>query len=142
MIFRPAIGDQGLYSITVTVTDGSATDSTSFELKVEPYIPPSQPPVADFTYKQLSGLTIQFNGSASYDPDNPVSGEGIVAWDWYRRNAFGQFIYLGSGEIFEYTFASSGRKTIRLTVTDDDGQKASIDKEVIVNRPKKASQSR
>lgn len=73
-------------------------------------------PKALFSVSLIDGpspLTVDFDGSLSYDPD----GE-IVAYEW----DFGDDT-TGSGEYISHTFSSSSDREfrVRLTVTDDEG---------------------
>lgn len=72
-------------------------------------IVPNQGPVAAFT-DSVSGQTVDFNGSASSDPDGSVAQ---YAWD------FGDG-HTGSGASPQHTYAGPGSYTATLRVTDDE----------------------
>ena len=72
--------------------------------------PANQPPVAAFTYT-TSGLTADFDASASSDPDGT-----IVSYEW----DFGDE-KTGSGVAASHAYAAAGTYPVTLTVTDDDG---------------------
>ncbi|MDI9643632.1 MAG: PKD domain-containing protein [Candidatus Verstraetearchaeota archaeon] len=61
-------------------------------------------------------LTVNFDGSASYDPDG-----SIVSYDW----DFGDGCF-GTGAKATHTYTSKGTYLAKLTVTDDKGAKGSV----------------
>jgi len=82
----------------------------------------SDPPVASFTYI-CSGLTCDFDGSASSDPDGTIT---TYAWDFGDANT-------GSGITVSHTYAAAGTYTVQLTVTDDDGATGTDSQDVAVS---------
>ncbi|MGD9958711.1 PKD domain-containing protein [Nocardioides sp.] len=72
--------------------------------------PPNTPPVASFTVS-CAGLTCQFDASGSSDNGGSVAG---YAWD------FGDGTN-GTGAQTSHAYDSSGQRTVRLTVTDNQG---------------------
>jgi PKD repeat protein len=85
-------------------------------------------PVANFTFSPQDGhapLAVTFDGSNSSDPDGEVVG---YRWDFGDGNS-------GSGQIVEHTFLNQGQYTIRLTVTDNDGETGSTTHLIVVDRP-------
>ena len=85
---------------------------------------PNQPPTASFTYS-CTGLTCNFNGSASNDPDG-----SIVSYAWN----FGDGT-TGSGVSPSKTYSSSGTRTVTLTVTDNGNATGSTSQSVTVTAP-------
>jgi len=84
-------------------------------------------PIAEFTFspeRPHAGETVTFDGSASYDPD----GE-IVKYEWDFDN---DGVTDAQGRVVEWVFAQPGSYPVRLTVTDNDGFKSSVTKEVPV----------
>jgi len=87
-------------------------------------------PIADAGDDQTDGLCenttwaevwVQFNGSGSYDPDNPTGGiyRGIVSWHW-------DFGDENESDVMDtpyvwYNYSVDGNYTVTLTVTDVDG---------------------
>jgi PKD repeat protein len=73
----------------------------------------NQPPVADSkgSYNGIEGVTITFNGTASYDPDGSIISYG---WDFGDGNT-------GTGESPAYTYAQDGTYNVTLVVTDNEG---------------------
>ena len=102
--------DRNLYVDKVTLTEAGG----NLPPEVSPEVPPEVPPVASIFSNSSSGiapLTVNFDGSGSYDPD----GE-IVSYDW----DFGDGT-TDSGETVSHTFSDPGMHTVTLTVTDDQG---------------------
>ena len=70
-------------------------------------------------YDPLStgNVLVTFDGSNSHDPDNPANtGNGITAWDWSVIQPSG----LPEGSEATHLYTAPGKKTVSLTVTDDD----------------------
>ncbi len=80
----------------------------------------NDPPVADpdGPYSGSVGSSITFNGSASYDPDEPY-GDQIVSWEW-EFTGDGQYDD-ASGEIVQWSWGSPYSGFIGLKVTDTHG---------------------
>jgi PKD repeat protein len=85
---------------------------------------PNQPPTASFTFA-CTGLTCNFNGSASNDPDG-----SIVSYAWN----FGDGT-TGTGVSPSKTYSSSGTRTVTLTVTDNGNATGSTSQSVTVTAP-------
>jgi PKD repeat protein len=83
--------------------------------------PANLPPAASFTATP-SGMTGQFNASASSDSDGT-----IVAYEW----TFGDGA-TGTGVTANRTYATAGTYTVGLTVRDDDGATSSTTRTVTV----------
>lgn len=75
----------------------------------------NQPPVADAggPYSGAVDTVIHFDGSASYDPDGTIIS---YSWDFGDGET-------GTGKMPSHTYKTSGKYTVTLTVTDDDGEK-------------------
>lgn len=78
-----------------------------------PTSPNNQPPVADAggPYVASVGAPVQFNGSASHDPDGSVT-----SYEW----SFGDGA-TDAGVLSSHTYASAGTYSVTLTVTDNSG---------------------
>lgn len=70
----------------------------------------NQPPVAMASAPSISGLTVQFSSSGSYDPDGSITG---YAWD------FGDGTGSSGQANPSCTYAAAGTYTATLTVTDN-----------------------
>lgn len=90
---------------------------------------PNVPPIAAFNAVPSADpadppRTLRFDASASRDPNGAITN---YAWD------FGDNSPAGSGQVTTHTYATSGRFTVRLTVTDDRGATASVTQSVAAN---------
>jgi len=106
--------DNGIYTITLTVTDddGTARSTDAIETVL------NRPPVASFTESATIvsiGEFITFDASGSLDPDG-----SIVSYFW----EFGDNTN-ATGVVVSHAYAESGTYGVRLTVTDNDGAVAS-----------------
>jgi len=105
-----AYADNGLYLVTLTVTDNDgATDSAHATKTVM-----NRQPVASFTETAEivnTDETISFDASDSSDPDGTIVD---YSWD------FGDGAK-GTGVSVQHAYSQDGTYTVTLTVTDDDG---------------------
>jgi len=111
-------GSAGTYSVSLTVTDNNgakASDSTSANIATT--TPSNQPPVAHANgpYSGTAGQAVSFSSAGSSDPDG-----SIVAYAW----SFGDG-GTSSQANPTHTYGSAGTYTVGLTVTDNNGAKAS-----------------
>ena len=86
---------------------------------------PNQPPVAAFNFLPNTGfapLEVQFDGTASYDPDGMV-----VHWNWL----FGDGDSTSGGNVY-HTYQTQGLFQVKLTVVDNQGLTASTVKAIEV----------
>jgi PKD repeat protein len=132
----------GVYDVTLRVVDslgatGSARDSVGsvifnsqpshVSLTVTAGKAVNIPPVAIFDSVPATpqtGETVQFDGSASYDPDGTV-----VAWSW----DFGDGSAITSASPFaSHSYSAPGNYTVTLNVTDDGGATGQTSQEVHV----------
>ncbi|HMI31844.1 MAG TPA: PKD domain-containing protein, partial [Candidatus Limnocylindrales bacterium] len=101
--------DGGDYAVTITVDDGLAHTDGSFTLHA---LVTNHPPTADpgGPYTQVAGEPVEFDGSASSDPD---AGQTLsFSWD------FGDGV-LGTGASPSHIYPFAGFFTVSLTVTDN-----------------------
>ncbi|MDZ7670597.1 MAG: S8 family serine peptidase [Gammaproteobacteria bacterium] len=85
-----------------------------------------RPPTASFTATPSDGLAplqVSFNAAGSSDPDGTISS---YQWD------FGDDTQATGGPTVSHTYEDTGRFTVTLTVTDDDGQSDSATRTVQV----------
>ncbi len=81
----------------------------------------NEPPLADFTAHPTAGqnpLRVEFDGSASSDPDGT-----IISYQWDFGDNAG-----ASGVQVQHTYNVPGNYTVKLTVTDNGGDAASVTK--------------
>jgi len=118
------------YLVQLTVTDNKGiTETVQKNIKI---IPPNQAPVALFTTTPTVGqapLTVILNAHDSFDPDH--SGE-IVHYEW---NVNGQKLV---GMMASSLLTVVGEYAVILTVTDNQGATAQIQKSVNVTTPNQA----
>jgi len=103
---------QGSYTATVTITDDDgAQDTTLVGIEVAaPNVPPAAVASSDVTSGKVP-LTVQFDGSASVDPDG-----AIVSYDW----DFGDG-EVATGALVSHQYVTPDSYTATLVVTDEDG---------------------
>jgi len=122
-----AYSSEGAYIVTLTVTDNNElTDTATKSITIIPSSPPPNIPDASFTFPAVSQGVNQpaiFDASGSSDPDGT-----IVNYDW----DFGDGT-TGTGITEPHTYTSAGLFTVRLTVTDNDGNTDSVTKSIIIN---------
>ena len=115
--------EKGTYSVLLTVTDATGKSGhVSRSVQALGY-----PPTASFTHsvETNSGVPIEFDASASSDPDGQ-----IVEWVW----SFGDG-EISEGEIVLHTYSDVHENktySVTLTVKDDDGDTGSVSHKVTV----------
>ena len=107
----PDVQSQTTLNFEVEVSDGTATDTDSVNVIVQPV---NEGPTASFGYSPNSpeaGEQVSFDASDSDDPD----GDSLsYEWDFGDGTTT-------SGESATHTYDSAGEYTVSVTVTDDDG---------------------
>lgn len=112
----------GTYGVTLTVTDDKgATATRTASVTVTAPIP-NVAPTADFTAAG-TGLAGSFDASASKDPDGTIAGYG---WDFGDGTT-------GTGVTASHQYGRDGTYPVTLTVTDDDGDRTSAQRQVTVS---------
>jgi PKD repeat protein len=117
----------GSYPITITASDGVRSTDHVFSLAITNPAA-NQPPVAVVTPTVTQGdspLTVNFSGAASNDPDGTIVS---YAWEFGEGTS-------ASGSTAEFIYATAGRYTVRLTVTDEDGDTGSTTQDIVVRTP-------
>jgi len=121
---------EGSYTVTLTVTDvGDLQNSDTVDLDVDDGF--NQTPVAVIAQPvNCAGLTCNFDGSGSSDPDLFSPDGDIVSYKWNFGDS-----YTGTGATPSFTYDTAGEKTVKLTVTDDgdSGGLTSTEVSVVVN---------
>ncbi len=113
----------GTYTVRLTVTDDDGdTGTTTRQVTVAATPPPNQAPTAVIGTPVVSQRTVNVSGSGSTDPDGTITG---YAWE------FGDGA-TGTGATASRTYAADGTYTVRLTVTDDDGDTGTTTRQVTV----------
>jgi len=112
--------------LTVTVAPGERVFISFGAAEKPPII--KFAPIADFIFtpeKPKVGEKVIFDASASYDPDGQ-----IVKYEWDFES---DGIIDATGKIVEHVFLTPGRYPVKLTITDNDGNKDSVAKVVTVS---------
>ena len=107
----------GVYNVTLSVVDDAgATDSAGTTASIAEI--PNQPPTANANgpYSTTVGVSLSFDGSASFDPDGT-----ILRYDW----DFGDDTSaIDAGPSPSHSYGASGNFSVTLTVFDDAGATA------------------
>ena len=113
----------GIYTVTLTVSDGKATATASQIVTVTPV---NDPPVANAGADKTAtvGQSVAFSGSASYDID---AGDTLT-YGW----SFGDG-GTASGVSVAHAYSAAGTYTVTLTVSDKAGASAVDTLTVVVN---------
>ena len=109
-----AYDDDGVYIVTLTVTDDDGLTATATSTKTVS----NRPPLASFTENAttvLTGEIIHFDASGSEDPDGSIIG---YLWDFGDETT-------AVGVKVNHAYEDDGVYTVTLTVIDDDGATAS-----------------
>ncbi len=122
----------GTYTLRLTVTDNKGLKATDDIIITVNPVPVNLPPVAnagnDITIA-LPANSVQLNGNASYDPEG-----GATTYSWAKIGGPTQFTISNSAIVNPvFSNLTAGTYTLRLTVTDNKGLKATDDILVIVN---------
>lgn len=109
--------DWGTYTMTLTVVDTAGVadlDTRSIDVLAPPV------PVLDGPTQAFVGELVQFDGSASFDPDaeEGVAARGIVEYRWLWDDGTPPEV---SGPFGSHVFAAEGSYNVSLIVTDRDG---------------------
>jgi PKD repeat protein len=101
--------DDGIYTVTLTVTDDDGTEGTdTVEVTVINRAPTS---VAGNDQSTRTGIPIRLDGRQSYDLDGTIAE---YHWDFGDETT-------ATGPVVTHAFPSYGSFMVVLTVTDDDG---------------------
>ncbi|GAA3602893.1 PKD domain-containing protein [Agrococcus terreus] len=114
----------GTRTITLVVTDDDGATATATRQVTVTAPVPNQAPTASFTTGG-SGMTATVDASGSSDPDG-----SIVAYAWQLGDGS-----TASGRTASRTYATPGTYVVTLTVTDDDGARATTTRSVTATAP-------
>jgi PKD repeat protein len=118
-----AYAHAGNYTVSLTVSSGSSSDTTSHTVTVA-----DRPPIASFTFapsSPLSGQAVAFNANGSSDADGTIASD---SWLFGDGSA-------GSGATPTHTYSQPGAYTVQLSVTDDSGSVAVTTHSVAISAP-------
>ena len=107
--------------------NGNNTDSGIYRID---YVEGNRAPVARATTNRTSGpapLTVEFDGSASFDPDTGDATGLTYAWDFTGDGTTDATTPTAS-----FTYTTAGNYTARLTVTDVDGRTGTTNIDITV----------
>ena len=107
--------------------NGNNTDSGIYRID---YVEGNRAPVARATTNRTSGpapLTVEFDGSASFDPDTGDATGLTYAWDFT-----GDGTTDATEPTASFTYTTAGNYTARLTVTDVDGRTGTTNIDITV----------
>src|SRR5712691_2440164 len=125
--YSPGIEPGGLWSLNVAGADsasppnsGRATKTIQLQDRI---------PIASFTFTAgtiLTSVSVNFDGTTSYDPDGTVVG---YSWDFGDGST-------GSGATPTHSYSIAGTYSVKLNVTDNSGStQVSIQTVTITDRP-------
>jgi len=121
VIASHSYADNGIYTVTLTVTDDDgATNSTSITKTVL-----NRPPIASFTQNATTvdtGEAIHFDASGSSDLDGDIA---TYFWDFDDLTD-------ETGVTVDHVYTEGGNYTVTLFVTDDDGATSTFSVEITV----------
>ena len=118
----------GVYTVRLRVVDDQGASDD--EVKTVNVVVLNQPPVAQFTFSPASpapGEWVQFDASASYDPDGTIVD--------YRWDFDGDGVMDATGQTAFYSYPAPGVYSVRLVVTDNQGASDDEVKSVVVAAP-------
>ncbi len=115
--------EAGTFNVTLTVTD-DAGETNSVSTTVIVASAANQSPVANpgGPYNGTVGVTVQFNGSGSSDPDGSIAS---YSWDFGNGTN-------GTGAAPSITYTEAGTFNVTLTVTDNAGATNSVSTTVVI----------
>ena len=122
---------RGTYQVTLTVTDGAGTDSTTHTVTVDDPPTAAFTPSATLTAPAIPGATVSFDASASAPG---ASGGTITDYSWdFGDGTPVDDAAANSGA--SHVFASPGIYTVTLTTTDDLGVSTTATQQITIDQP-------
>jgi PKD repeat protein len=102
----------GTYEVTLVVIDNDGTTDTDIiEVTIGDYVNRIPTASHDGPYEGITGKSITFSGTNSYDSDGTITN---YTWNFGDGKE-------GYGEITKHKYSETGSYLIMLTVTDNDG---------------------
>jgi PKD repeat protein len=127
-VVKHTYGTPAVYDATLRVTQTNGqTETATKEITVT-----NRPPVASFVASPnpaQAGQTVSFDGSASTDPDGTITK---YEWDFDGDTAFDQTT---TDPKTTTTYATAGKRTARLRVTDTTGATNIVARDIEVGGP-------
>ena len=123
LVFTPSFNDSGEWPFAAYASDGESTTGATATLTVRNV---NRAPVADVggPYAEVVETPVNFDGSLSHDPDD----EAIAfAWD------FGDGSDIATAMKPIHAYAEVGTYTATLTVSDNDGETATVETTVVIH---------
>ncbi len=115
--------ETGATSVQYTVTDSDGDSNTvDFNITVDPDLRPTAPSVRDYTAKQNSLFTEQL----------PVGGDGDGPLSYAATGLPDGLSFITTTRTITGTPTGTGQSTVHYTVTDSDGDSASVDFKITV----------
>lgn len=113
----------GAYTVTLTVSDGSATDSDEVTITASSAPNPNQPPIADAGSDQTAqeGDTVVLDGASTHDPDGDALSYAWRFVTWPDKNTSPAPALTGADTSTpSFTANEEGDYTLELSVSDGE----------------------
>jgi PKD repeat protein len=125
--WTPTSAQVGIYNVIFTVSDGSLKDSKTVKITITSSADTSTPPIAQFTANTTGGgvpLAVQFTDKSVIT--------GTATYKWEFKNEKGKITSTSTVKNPSITYATTGNKTVKLTVTDASGSDSEIKTSYII----------
>ncbi len=119
----------GLYDVTLNVTDDkNAAGAITKQILVVTLQPLPLPPVANFTYAPIEGITNETN--ITFNASNSINYSSIVSYYW----EFGDGVNITEINVTTiHKYASAGAYKVNMTITDEYDQADTYSKDITVS---------
>lgn len=122
--FQYQYADDGIYNVTLTLTDDSGLESSTYRLiSVE-----NRDPKLDFHFGNQQGTTIGIGDDVYFDASASTDMDGIISMYTWDIEGIGTFL----GTNISYSFDSRGEYPATINISDDDGAKVEDSFTIIV----------
>jgi len=130
--FSYTFSSEGSYRLSLAIRDDKGqTDTTQKDIIVS--ASENQSPTADFVYSPENpqkGREITFDASSSFDQDGEINK---YSWDFGDGET-------ATGEVTQHSYSQAGEYEVKLTVTDDQGEKGTKTEKISVSEPTRTYQ--